>query len=200
MRVRLETPSLEREREFVAAARRSRRLHGRWVAAPATPASYRAFVKRTEDPTRQAHFVGVRDSGALVGVINLSEIVRGALCSAYLGCYGFMPHAGQGLMREGLCLVLRRAFGELQLHRVEANIQPGNERSLALFRRSGFRREGYSPRYLKIAGRWRDHERWAMLAEEWRALGRAPSDARPPPAGGPAGSGAGQAPRARPPR
>jgi ribosomal-protein-alanine N-acetyltransferase len=169
MRVRLETPSFEREREFLAAVRRSRSLHGRWVAAPATPASYRALVQRNEDPTRQGHFIVLRDSGDLAGVINLTEIVLGALCSAYLGCYGFVPHAGRGLMQEGLCLVLRRAFGELRLHRVEANIQPGNQRSLALFRRTGFRREGYSPRYLKIAGRWRDHERWAMLAEEWRA-------------------------------
>ena len=71
-------------------------------------------------------------------------------------------------MTEGLKLVLRRAFGTLHLHRLEANIQPHNKSSLKLFHRLGFRREGYSPRYLKIGARWRDHERWALLVEEWR--------------------------------
>ncbi len=71
-------------------------------------------------------------------------------------------------MREGIGLVLRHAFGTLGLHRLEANIQPDNARSLTLVEEAGFRLEGYSPRYLKINGRWRDHERWAILAEDVR--------------------------------
>jgi ribosomal-protein-alanine N-acetyltransferase len=65
--------------------------------------------------------------------------------------------------------VLRNAFLNLRLHRVEANIQPDNHPSIALAKGAGFHREGFSPRYLKIGGRWRDHERWAILAEDWRA-------------------------------
>ena len=72
-------------------------------------------------------------------------------------------------MTEALALVLRHAFHALGLHRIEANIQPGNHRSIALVRRLGFAREGYSPRYLKIGGRWKDHERWAITREAWRA-------------------------------
>ena len=72
-------------------------------------------------------------------------------------------------MSEGLGLLLRLAFRRLRLHRLEANIQPGNAQSIALVRRAGFRREGLSPRYLKIGGRWRDHERWAITVEEWRS-------------------------------
>jgi ribosomal-protein-alanine N-acetyltransferase len=70
-------------------------------------------------------------------------------------------------MKEGLQLVIDCSFDELRLHRLEANIQPSNERSIALVRRLGFRMEGLSRRYLKIGGRWRDHERWALLADEW---------------------------------
>ncbi|MGH7631994.1 MAG: GNAT family N-acetyltransferase [Gemmatimonadales bacterium] len=78
-------------------------------------------------------------------------------------------------MREALALALTRIFSRVRLHRVEANIQPDNRPSIRLVRRLGFRREGSSPRYLKLGGRWRDHERWALLAEEWRARAEKPS-------------------------
>jgi ribosomal-protein-alanine N-acetyltransferase len=168
MRVRLEKPSLHRKREFLAAVHRSHEFLRRWATPPVTSRAFRAYVRRLSTSTHKGHFVVLRASDELVGVINLNEIVRGSFQGAYLGCYAFLPYAGRGYMSEGLTLVLRRAFGELHLHRVEANIQPENKSSLAFFRGFGFRREGYSPRYLKVAGRWRDHERWALFAEEWR--------------------------------
>jgi [ribosomal protein S5]-alanine N-acetyltransferase len=112
------------------------------------------------------HFlVRLKGTRELVGMVNVSEIVRGALRSAYLGYCAFAPHQRQGLMCEGLRLAIARCFGPLRLHRIEANIQPRNKASRSLVRKLGFRREGYSPRYLKIRGRWRDHERWALLAD-----------------------------------
>ena len=168
MRVRLKRPSGRDQLRFLEAARRSRAFLRRWAPPPCTPTAYRTYLKRLRKPSHDGRFVVLRTSGELVGVINVSEIVHGAFRSAYLGYYAFVPHAGRGYMTEGLALALRWAFGGLRLHRVEANIQPGNAASRTLVRRLGFRREGFSPRYLKIAGRWRDHERWALLAEEWR--------------------------------
>lgn len=115
----------------------------------------------------------LRTHGDLVGVVNVSEIVRGVFCNAYLGYEAFLPHAGRGLLRETLGLTVDLTFtpesaGGMGLHRVEANIQPDNRRSIALVRSLGFRYEGYSPRYLRIGGVWRDHERWAITAEEWQ--------------------------------
>jgi ribosomal-protein-alanine N-acetyltransferase len=82
-----------------------------------------------------------------------------------------VPHNGRGFVKRGLQAVLTEAFGIHGLHRLEANIQPDNEASRHLVRGLGFRFEGFSPRYLKVAGRWRDHERWALTAEEWHQLG-----------------------------
>ena len=110
-------------------------------------------------------------SGQVVGVVNLMEIVANPFYQgAYLGYHGMAALAGRGLMTEAVRLAAACAFGELGLHRLEANIQPGNARSIALAKRSGFELEGFSPRYLKIGGRWRDHERWAIRVESWRAL------------------------------
>ena len=169
MRVKLKEPSATDEPGFLEAAHRSRSFLRRWTPPPSTPAAYRAYIQRLAMPTHEGRFVVLRTSGQLVGVINVNEIVRGAFRSAYLGYYAFVPHVGHGYMTEGLALVLRWVFGGLRLHRVEANIQPANEASRALVRRLGFRCEGFSPRYLKVAGRWRDHERWALTVEDWRA-------------------------------
>lgn len=175
-RVYLRPPGAADAAAFLAAAAASRTLHGRWTRPPDSRARFAAFVKRYAAPahagTHAGYLVFRRDDDALVGVFNFSEIVRGAFCSTYLGYFGFAPHTGQGYMTEGMALALDVAFRKLKLHRVEVNIQPTNTRSLGLAQRVGFTREGYSRRYVKIGGRWRDHVRLAMLAEDWRGLRR----------------------------
>lgn len=170
--VYLERPSARRRAEFLRLERRSRKLHRPWVTAPATPAAYAQYLSRSRLSRNRFFFVCAADDDALAAVVNVSEIVGGVFQSAYLGFYAFAPAAGQGYTRAGLGLVLDEMFREVGLHRLEANIQPGNARSSSLVRGLGFRQEGYSPRYLKIGGRWRDHERWAILREEWRARDR----------------------------
>ncbi|MGH8713563.1 MAG: GNAT family N-acetyltransferase [Casimicrobiaceae bacterium] len=179
-RVYLRRPSPRDAAAFIAGVRQSERLHRGWVQAPTTAAGFAAYLRRFAGPrsrtARSATHAGVvvckLADHALLGMFNFSEIVRGAFNSSYLGYYAFAPHAGHGYMSEGLELTLGLAFGKLRLHRVEANVQPTNRRSVALVRHAGFTREGFSRRYVKIAGRWRDHERWAMLAEDWRRLRR----------------------------
>ena len=132
--------------------------------------AFSAYVQPLEDAgiRGECSSAAGRDD-AIVGYVNLSQIVRGVFQSAYMGYQVFAPYASQGYMTAAMPLVLRLVFRTLKLHRVEANIQPTNAASLAVVRRAGFRKEGYSPRYLKIAGRWRDHERWTMTVEDWRS-------------------------------
>jgi ribosomal-protein-alanine N-acetyltransferase len=173
-RVYLRPPRRSDAAAFVAASLRSRREHGGWTSAPATRERFVAFVDRFTNgrtpPTHASFLMLTRGDDAIAGVFNFSEIVHGAFCSTYLGYYGFSPYIGHGFMREGMALALDVAFRQLKLHRVEVNIQPANVRSVALAERTGFTQEGFSRRYVKIGGRWRDHLRFAMLAEDWRVL------------------------------
>jgi [ribosomal protein S5]-alanine N-acetyltransferase len=164
----LERPSVRRQAEFLAAVARSRKLHRHWATPPNSEPAFRENLARFQSERHIGHWV-CTEAGELAGVININEIVRGAFCSGYLGYYAFVPHNGRDYMKRGLTAVLGEAFLRHRLHRLEANIQPENEASRQLVQRSGFRLEGFSPRYLKLAGRWRDHERWAITAEEWKA-------------------------------
>jgi ribosomal-protein-alanine N-acetyltransferase len=152
------------EAAFLRAVRSSRKLHRPWSYLPENTEDFRDMLVR---PLGESYLICRNEDGALAGSATLGHIVFGNLRSAYLGYSAFVPHQRRGFMTEGLELVLRHAFGALALHRVEVNVQPDNARSIALAERLGFRREGYSPRYLKIGGRWRDHVRFAMLADEF---------------------------------
>lgn len=153
---------------FLVAVRRSRAIHRNWINPKAkTRAAFANYLEKFEPGSHHGFLVIHRETGGLVGVINLNDVIRGNFQSASVGYYAFAPHAGQGLMREGLMLVLRHAFKKLRLHRVEANIQRTNQASLALAKKCGFEREGFSRRLAKVCGRWKDHERWAILAEDF---------------------------------
>jgi ribosomal-protein-alanine N-acetyltransferase len=172
----LRAPTRADQEEFINLMRASRAFHSPWATAPTDEERFSAYLADARRADFEALLLCRTSDGAILGFFNLSQIVRRGFQSAYLGYAVGKPYAGQGYMRDGLELVLRHAFTTMRLHRVEANIQPTNTSSLALARGAGFRREGFSPRYLKISGRWRDHERWAILAEEWRERARSQTD------------------------
>jgi [ribosomal protein S5]-alanine N-acetyltransferase len=154
--------------EFIDLNQASIRFY-RGLASPIlTPQRFTDFLKRCQRDDFEGFLVCENEGDAIVGSINLSQIFRGSFQSAYVGYQVGAPFAGLGYMKEALHLVLRYAFDTMKLHRIEANIQPNNVASIALVKRVGFSKEGYSRRYLKISGRWRDHERWAIVAEDWR--------------------------------
>ncbi len=158
--------------EWVQLKRASRDLHKGWVTPPTTPAQFKKYIVSKNAKDKLTLLVCMKADGAIMGSVGLSQIFYGPFCNAYMGYAVGTPYAQQGYITEGLRLVLKHAFGKLKLHRVEANIQPENKASIALVKRVGFQLEGYSPRYLKIAGRWRDHERWAMLKENFNVAKR----------------------------
>ncbi|HEY0047855.1 MAG TPA: GNAT family protein [Pyrinomonadaceae bacterium] len=154
--------------EFTALNKSSRKFHRNLVTPPTDEKSFADFLKRNESETDRCFLICRIEDGAIVGAAALSQIFRKAFQNAYLGYYLAEKYTGCGYMTEAVRLVLSFAFKELKLHRIEASVQPENKASIAVLQRCGFTREGYSPKYLKIGGRWRDHERFAIIVEDWR--------------------------------
>ena len=164
-RVTLRPVGRDDRAEFVGLARASVGLHRPWIFPPATDAEFATYLERFDGDTALGFVVCLRSSGAIVGYVNISQILRASYQRGVLGYGAFLPHAGRGYMTEALGLALRHAFGGLGLHRLEADIQPANEASRTLVQRLGFRLEGLSPGFINIEGVWQDHERWAVTAE-----------------------------------
>ena len=164
-RTRIQKPKAEDEGPLLQAMKDSIGLHHPWVSAPKDRAGWNRYIKRLARANEEGFLVKRIYDGAICGVINLNVITYEALCSAYVSYYGVEGQAERGYMKEGMLQVISHAFDRLGLHRLEANIQPGNLASIALARSTGFKYEGYSPRLLKINGKWCDHERWAVLAD-----------------------------------
>ena len=133
------------------------------------PADLRSAPAEAQCPADPSAGPAGTSRGELVGYIGLSNIVRGAAQGCTVGYWIGAPFARRGYMSTGLALVLDHAFGPMGLHRVEANVQPTNTPSRRVVENLGFREEGFSPRYLRIADEWADHVRYAILAEEWHA-------------------------------
>lgn len=160
--------------DFVRVRRASRDHLEPWEPIPPSGLdlySYDAFDRElaSSDTEREQRFaVCLKETDALIGRVTLGCIERGPFMNGRFGYWMSTAHAGRGLMTEALGLAVEHAFapmgeGGLGLHRVCANVVPGNMGSRRVLEKLGFVREGYSEKYLQIAGEWADHERWALV-------------------------------------
>lgn len=168
----LRYPQAEDADEFIELNKRSRKLHRGLTYAPTDKESYISYVRSNEDEAVEKFFICENECGKIMGAINLSQIFRRGFQNAYLGYFMGADFAGRGFMSEAVALILRYAFKTLKLHRIEANVQPHNHASIAILRKNNFTKEGFSEKYLKIGNRWRDHERWAIVIENWKTANR----------------------------
>ncbi|HYI43969.1 MAG TPA: GNAT family N-acetyltransferase [Actinomycetota bacterium] len=118
---------------------------------------------------RRYSFVIEAPDGRVAGGIILANVARGAFQNANVGYYVGEEFNGRGFATEALKQVVRFAFEQARLHRVEAGIMDHNERSKRVVTKAGFRREGTALHYLQIEGRWRDHNIYAITREDWEA-------------------------------
>lgn len=160
-------PEMYDLQEFTQLNRESAAFHTGLVNPPKDRDSFIEFIAKNERPENVSFFVCSKGSGEIAGAVNLSQIFRGGFQNAYLGYYLGEKFAGQGFGTEMISLIVRYAFETINLHRIEANIQPQNLASIAVAAKNGFRKEGFSPAYLRIGGEWRDHERWAIINTNW---------------------------------
>ena len=161
-RVTIRRLTAEDRDEFIELVKASAELLHPWVYMPSTRAKFDEYLKRFDRNTAECILICVRESGSIAGIVSINEIIRGPYQRATIGYNAFSPTAGKGYMTEGLALIFRYAFDDMDLHRLEADIQPDNAPSLNFARKVGFVREGYSPGFALINGSWKDHERWAI--------------------------------------
>ena len=154
------------EKEYLKSVHASLKSIEPWIQIPTTTKSFAKFLKEVSNSSDKAYLVRRLSDDALVGVIEIRDIFMGIFKCGYLIYYSFDGFRGQGYMKEGLKLIISKAFKKMQLHRLEANIQPTNEGSKGLAKTAGLLYEGYSPKFLKINGEWRDHERWAIINDK----------------------------------
>jgi ribosomal-protein-alanine N-acetyltransferase len=157
------------EKNFMAHIRRSRELHRSWVQVPTSAKAFQRYVQEMNTADDQAYVAIRTDTQEMVGVVELQDIFRGDFQNAYLIYYGFAEQLQQGFMQNAVEQVITKAFGQMKLHRLEANVQPDNLASIALLKACGFEKEGLSPKFLRKNGEWRDHERWALLNDRYAA-------------------------------
>lgn len=173
MKVYIRAPEASDCEEFISNTKKSLAMHRPWVFPVTTAFGFTQYLKLVNQSRNRAFLVCRVSDGAMVGVVSLSEIMLGPVCSAFVGYWGIYGYEGNGYLTEGTALVMEFAFDSLSLNRVEACVQPSNTKSVALLKRLGFEFEGISRKFLCIGGEWKDHERWSMLREDWASRGGA---------------------------
>ncbi|MCL6452703.1 MAG: GNAT family N-acetyltransferase [Alicyclobacillus sp.] len=123
----------------------------------------RADLAAREADQKYAFGVFLQASQELIGVLSLTEIIRGPYQSAWLGYYLDKAHNGRGYTTEAVRRVVKYAFQVLQLHRIDAGVMPHNLGSVRVLEKAGFHREGLNKKNVLIRGRWADHLHFAVV-------------------------------------
>lgn len=153
--------------ELITLFQASREFYQGLADPPLDFESFKVYAERNNFETNESFVICRNINNKIVGAINLSQIFRKSFQNCYLGYSLGINFTGKGFMTEAVYLVLQHAFINLKLHRVEANVQPHNFASIKVLERCGFTKEGFSRNYLKIDDEWRDHQRWAIIFEDW---------------------------------
>jgi ribosomal-protein-alanine N-acetyltransferase len=142
-----------------------------WPRDDLTKSAYRRRIRHYQREARDdlgyAFLIFDSSNERLIGGLTMSNVRRGVTQSAMLGYWLGLPYVGGGAMTNAVKAALPHAFEQLRLHRIEAAVQPTNQRSVGVLKRAGFFEEGLARRYLKINGVWQDHLVFAILAEDW---------------------------------
>ncbi|MCX6117562.1 MAG: GNAT family N-acetyltransferase [Proteobacteria bacterium] len=126
------------------------------------------YSKKSTEDALYGFFVFRKSDGSLIGCINFTNIVRGALQACHLGYNLSRKAEGEGLMTEALRASIAYMFKEKNLHRIMANYYPTNEKSGRVLEKLGFQREGLAKDYLFLNGAWRDHVMTSLINPDWR--------------------------------
>lgn len=158
--------TIDDESEFVALAAESFQFHRKWIKLPTEPDEFKQYLSRFDDENAFFFVVCDADSNSIAGFVSLTGIEREPYHRGRLGYGVFERYAKMGYISAGLEHVIHVAFGSLELHRLEADIQPENGPSKRLAEKLGFTCEGISRGFIHINGKWIDHERWALTLDD----------------------------------
>lgn len=139
-------------------------MHHGLIYAPTTPVEFDEYAARFDGINAIGLVARLNTAKTLVGFVNIRNIARVGRATGRLGYGGFTAHSGHGYVAEAVRLTVRYAFEELGLDRLEADIQAANTPSRKVVEQAGFRRDSAAPVAIRIAGEWREHERWVINA------------------------------------
>lgn len=125
------------------------------------------WIKKLEEEAKedQQYYFGIflTDNQKLIGTINLFQVLRGSLQSAFIGYFLDRKHNGKGYTTEAVKLIVEYGFNHLKLHRIEAGVMPHNIPSIRVLEKGGFHKEGIAKKNVKINGNWEDHQVLAII-------------------------------------
>jgi [ribosomal protein S5]-alanine N-acetyltransferase len=120
-------------------------------------------IEAAQNDTDYYFGIFLQTTGALIGTMQLFQVLRGSLQSAYIGYFLDKEHNGKGYTTEAVKLLVKFGFEELKLHRIEAGVMPHNIGSLRVLDKAGFEKEGIARKNVRINGKWEDHQVLAII-------------------------------------